>query len=314
MRIAVVGAGGLGAYFGGRWTAAGLDVTLLARGAQLAALSANPLRIASPLGDATVPVRVADRAEQIGPVDVVVVATKTWQLADAAAQLAPLFGPDSVVIGVQNGVEAGDVLAAAVGEERVLDGTCRIISYVDEPGSVTHLGVPPILTFGERRGGFSERANAVQDCLVQGDGLTVRVSSNIAFDLWKKFLFFAPFSAIGAAVQRPVGAWREIPPTRRLLVDGMREIVALAPHRGVTLPKALLGANLEFVDQLPANGTTSLLRDVRDGRRTELEALAGAVSRLGREYGVPTPVHDHLYALLLPHELAAQRAASSPQS
>lgn len=314
MRIAVVGAGGLGAYFGGRWTQGGLDVTLLARGAQLTALSAAPLALKSPLGDASVPVRVAARAEEIGTVDLVVVATKTWQLAEAAAQLTPLIGSETLVIGVQNGVEAGDVLATAVGEERVLDGTCRILSYVTARGSVTHLGVPPTLTFGERRGGVTERAKRVLGLLERGVGMTVRLSERIGLDLWKKFLFFAPVSALGATIRRPVGDWRRVPATRDLLVAGMREVVAVAARRGIELDPDLVDANLEFLDRLPADGSTSLQRDVQEGRRTELDALAGAVSRLGREAGLTTPVHDHLYAVLLPHELAARRAASQPQS
>jgi len=314
MRIVVVGAGGIGAYFGGRWAEAGVDVTLLARGAQLEALRAGPLRIASPLGDATVPVAVAARADEIGPADVVVVATKTWQLPEAAASLGPLLGADTVVLGVQNGVEAGDVLASAVGAERVLDGTCRIISYVAAPGTVTHAGVPPILTFGEREGGLSERGRRVLATLERGVSMTVRLSEHVALDLWKKFLFFAPFSAVGAAIRRPAGDWRHLAPPRELFVSGMREVVAVAAQRGVELAPELIDANLEFVDRLPADGTTSLLRDVRDGRRTELEALAGAMCRLGRAAGVPTPVHDHLYALLLPHEIAARQEASGAHS
>ena len=232
MRIAVVGAGGLGAYFGGRWAQAGLDVTFLARGAQLTALGNAPLTIASPLGDATVRVAVVGDPARIGPVDVVMVATKTWQLPSAAERIGPLLGPDTMVFGVQNGVEAGDALAAAAGAERVLDGTCRIISYVSAPGSVVHVGVQPTLTFGERAGGVSKRAERLLGTLDRGAGMTVHLSAEIVVDLWKKFFFFAPVSALGALVQVPVGEWRELPETRELFADGMREVQALAAARG----------------------------------------------------------------------------------
>ncbi len=306
MKIAVVGAGGLGAYFGGRWAQAGLDVAFLARGSQLEALSSGPLAIVSPLGDATVRVAAAGAAAQIGPVDVVMVATKTWQLPDAAAHLGPLLGPATLVFGVQNGVEAADALAAAVGAERVLAGTCRIISYVSAPGAVVHVGVQPTLTFGERAGGVSTRAERLFESLERGAGMTVHLSDDVVVELWKKFFFFAPVSALGALVQVPVGEWRRLPETRGLFADGMREVRALAAARGVELPADSVESALEFLDRLPPDGTSSLQRDVRDGRRTELEALAGAVVRLGREARIATPVHALLYSLLLPRELRAR--------
>lgn len=312
MRIAVLGAGGLGAYFGGRWAQAGLDVTFLARGAQLAALVDAPLAISSPLGDATVRVAAVGDPERIGPVDVVMVATKTWQLPSAAERIGPLLGPDTVVFGVQNGVEAGDALAAAVGAERVLDGTCRIISYVAAPGSVVHVGVQPTLTFGERAGGVSSRAERLLGTLERGIGMTVHLSAEIVVELWKKFFFFAPVSALGALAQVPVGEWRRLPEPRGLFAGGLREVQALAAARDVALPADAVETALEFLDRLPPDGSSSLQRDIHDGRRTELDALAGAVVRLAREARLATPIHAMLYSLLLPRELLARAAAPLP--
>jgi len=312
VRVAVVGAGGLGGYFGGRWAAAGLDVVFLARGAQLAALRARELRIASPLGDVALRVRAEDRAAAIGEVDLVLVATKTWQLAEAAAGLAPLLGGGTAVVGVQNGVEASAVLSAAVGAERVLAGTCRIISYLAAPGEIRHVGVQPTLTFGELSGGASERCERIRDALARGGGMTVRLADDIEAEIWRKFLFFAPVSGIGAVTQAPVGVWRRIDEVRERLVAAMEEVRAVAAARGVTLPEDLVSESLDFLDRLPPEGTSSLQRDVRDGRRTELEALCGAMVRLGREHGVATPVHAAVYAFLLPRELHAQGVVDWP--
>jgi len=310
LRIVVVGAGGLGAYFAGRWAEAGLDVTLLARGRQLAALADAPLRIRSPLGDLERRIPTSGDAAAIGEVDLVMLATKTWQLAAAARSLSPLLGPRTIVFGIQNGVEAADEIAATVGRERTLAGTCRIISFVESPGVVRHLGVQPVLTFGEPGGGGSERARRALEQLARGGGMTVRLSPAIEIDLWKKFLFFSPVSAVGAVTQAPVGAWRDLSPVRELFAGAMREVFALATARGLELPGDSIEANLAFLDRLPAEGSSSLQRDFRDGRRTELEALAGAVVRLGREHGVATPLHAALYAALLPKELRARGEVS----
>jgi 2-dehydropantoate 2-reductase len=306
MRIAVVGAGGLGAYFGGRWAQAGLDVTLVARGAQFEALRARPLRIFSPLGDAEVSVRAVGDPSEAGPMDLIVVATKTFQLAAVATALAPMLHPATLVFGIQNGVEAADVLAASVGATRVLAGTCRIVSYVEEPGVVRHVGVDPIMTFGEVGGGLTDRALAVRDHLSGVDGAKLQLSERIAVDLWKKFLFFSPVSAIGGATQVAVGVWRSIDPVRELFVAGMHEVRALAAARGVAFPEQVIDFALDFLDGMPPDATSSLQRDLRDGRRTELDALCGAVVRLGAESGVATPCHATLYAALLPRELAAR--------
>ena len=314
MRITVVGAGGLGGYFGGRWAEAGLDVAFLARGAQLAALGAGDLRIASPLGDERVWVWAEGDAAAIGEADFVLLATKTWQLAEAVRGIGPLLGPATVVVGVQNGVEAAAELAAAVGGERVLGGTCRILSYLESPGQIRHVGVEPTLTFGERGGGASERGERIRVALARGRGMTVRLVDDIESEIWKKFLFFAPVSGIGAVSGAPVGVWRRIPAVRERLVAAMEEVRAVAAAHGVALAEELVAASLDFLDRLPIEGTSSLQRDIRDGRRTELEALCGAVVRLGRAHGVPTPVHAALHAFLLPRELRAQGAVAWPEA
>lgn len=310
MKVAVIGAGGLGGYFGGRWAAAGFDVTFVARGAGLEVLRERPLEIASPLGDASVPVKAVGDPAELGAVDLVVVATKTWQLEGALPLLPPLLGPATVVVGVQNGVEAPDEIAAIAGRERTMGGTCRIIAFLEGPGRVRHVGVQPVFTFGELGGGTSERGERIRAALERGAGLVVRHSPDVVLELWKKLLFFAPVSGVGASVQVPVGDWRDVSETRAKLVAAMREVIAVAAAKGIALPEDGIERSLDFLDNiLPPEGTTSLQRDIRDGRRTEVEALCGSVARYGRELGVPVPVHEALYAILLPRELAARRAA-----
>lgn len=306
MRIAIFGAGGVGGYFGTRWCEAGLDVAFVARGAHLAALQEDGLRLESPLGDRVLAVEASDDPARIGPVDLVVMATKAGQLADAAGVAGPLLGPDTAVLGLQNGVEAVEILQRALGAERVLGGTCRIISFVVGPGHIRHMGVAPTLSFGEPSGGSSERSEAIAEALASAAGVTVRRSDDIEAEIWKKFLFFAPVSGLGAVTRASIGGLRAVPEVRTLLRRAMEEVAALARARGVRLDDEAVARSMAFFETLPGDGTSSLQRDIAAGRPSELESLSGAMVRLGRAAGVETPVHDFLYAALLPAELAAR--------
>lgn len=305
MKIAVIGAGGVGGYFGGRWAEAGLDVTLIARGAHLEAINAKGLLLHSPLGDVRVDVPAVGSASDVGEVDFVVVATKTWQLASLADVVGPLVGPDTVVVGLQNGVEAADVLSTFVSPSRVLGGTCRIISFVEGPGVIHHAGIDPHITIGERSGGGSLPIESVAEALDKAHGLTVEIADDIGVALWRKFLFFAPLSSLGSITQAPIGVLRSLPEPRSLLVRAVAEVFDLAKAKGVGLPPESVAETLQFIDGLPADGTTSLQRDFRAGVRTELDALSGAVVRQAAEVGVDVPVHTFFYSALLPLEMKA---------
>ena len=313
MRIAVVGAGGVGGYFGGRWAEAGLDVTLIARGPHLQAMRDGGLRIVSPLGNAHVEVVATDDPAEVGQVDAIVIATKTWQLAAAARDIAPMVGPDTMVVGLQNGVDASDVICGAVDREHVLGGSCRIISYIEEPGAIHHIGADPTVIFGEAGGGTSKRVLRLLENLRTGAGMTVRTSSDIQTVIWKKFHFLASTAGVGSVTQEPLGVIRSTPELRSRLRQAMDEILAVASARAVALEDTLTDDAMAFVDGLPADGTSSMQRDFAAGRRTELESLSGAVVRLGRESGVPTPVHAEIYQFLLPRELAARRTYEDKQ-
>ena len=310
MRILVIGAGGTGGYFGGRWAEAGHDVTLLARGAHLEAIRAHGLMLLTPGGDVRAAVRATADPASVGPVDLVLVATRTWQLEDAVRPFAPLLARGTPVLGVQNGVESPAMLAACLPQAHVLGGTCRIMAFIEGPGVIRHGGIAPVITLGELTGGTSPLVDQLVRELDLGDRLRMIASDDIVRELWRKFLFFAPASGMGSITRSPIGEWRAVPESRAIAEAAMREVLAVARARGVALPDDALPATLAFVDAAPPTVTSSMQRDFDAGRRTELEALAGAVHRMGRVAGVPTPVHDLFYCALLPMELRARQGTA----
>ncbi|MGA4837917.1 2-dehydropantoate 2-reductase [Streptomyces sp. G45] len=295
IKVAVVGTGGVGGYFGGRLAAAGHDVGFVARGAHLEALRSTGLTVASAAGDFSVaPVRASHDTRDIGEVDVVLLCVKTWQLPPAIAALKPLVGADTAVVTLQNGVEAPEQVAAAVGRDAVLPGTAKIIAHLDGPGRVRHVGGPATLAFAEWDDRASDRVTRLRAALADAS-VSVAVPDGIWAELWAKFLFVVPFGGLGTVTDAPFGVLRSRPGTRRLLAEGMAEVRQVADALGVRLPDDIVDRTLAFVDQQPAEGTSSLQRDIRSGRPSELEAWNGSVVRLGERAGVPTPVNRYLY-------------------
>ncbi len=314
MRIAVVGVGGVGGYFGGRLAQAGADVIFIARGDNLVALREQGLRIESIIGDAFVaPVQATDDPAQAGPVDMVLVATKTWQLDEAIDLMRPLIGPETGVVPLLNGVEASDRLAAALGESHALNGICYIFVARVAPGVVRHSGIHPLIIFGERDNRRTGRVEALRAWLERA-GVRVTVPPDIDAEVWRKFVFGATTSGLGAVTRAPMGLLRELPETRPLFVQGMREIVAVAQARGIALGEEAVTAALAQLDALPYETTASMQRDIMAGRPSELEAQNGAVARLGAAAGVPTPLHAFIYATLLPQERMARNQRLNEQS
>lgn len=316
MKVAVVGAGGIGGYFGGRLAAAGHDVRFVARGRHLEALRRDGLTVEGPAGQAgfSVPAEAlgaTDDPAEIGPVDHVLLGVKTWQLPAALPLLKPLVEDGTGVLTTQNGVEAPAEVAEAVGREAVLPGSAKIITFLDGPGRIRHVGGLGSLTFGEWDDRPSARVEKLRGALDEA-GVTAVVPKDIWAELWAKFLFVAPFGGLGAVTDAPIGALRARPGTRRLLADAMTEIQRVAKAAGTTLPDDIVTATLDFVDQQPAEGTSSLQRDMAAGLPSELEAWTGAVVRLGGSHGVPTPVNGFLYQVLgLREARAAERRAEA---
>jgi 2-dehydropantoate 2-reductase len=300
MRIAIYGTGGVGAAFGARLALAGQEVVFLARGAHLAAMRERGLTVATPTETLHVqPVIATDDTSEVGPVDAVLIALKTWQLPAAAATLGPMLGPDTFVVPLQNGVEAADMVAAAIGRERVVGGSCGTVSFVESPGVIRTLGRGNWLAFGELDRRPSDRTQRLLAAF-DGSGTTAEIPDDIHVTLWEKFAFVVPLGGVGAVARVPVGEFRDLPGTRRLLEDGVREIVTLAGARGITVAEDLVPQMMAAYDSMPPDGTSSLQRDLMAGRPSELEAWSGAVVRLGGESGVDVPTHTFLYAALLP--------------
>jgi 2-dehydropantoate 2-reductase len=304
MRIAVIGVGGVGGYFGGRLAHSGVDVTFIARGATLDALRTRGLRVESILGDFTIEhVNATDEPTEI--VDAILVCVKAWQIPDAVAHVKPMIGPDTIVVPLENGIDAPDVLAPIVGREHVLGGLCGIVSFIVELGHIRHTAAEPFVMFGELDNRQSQRAQTLCDAF-RAAGVKADVPPDILHSMWTKFLFIAPMSAIGALTRVPIGEWRTMPELRAIAEESLREMIALAKARGVDPGDDALQRTMDRYDNLAAASTSSLQRDVMEGKPSELDAQIGAVVRLANESGVAAPVSSLLYHLLLPQELKAR--------
>ncbi len=308
MNILVYGAGGVGGYFGGRLAQSGQNVTFIARGAHLAALRERGLRVESIAGDFAIrPVQATDDPNQADTPDVVLVTVKTWDIPAAAKALQPVIAPRTFIVPLQNGVTAPEELAAVLGQERVLGGLCRISALVGEPGLIRHVGVEPYIAFAELDGKKTERVEQLRSAFSACEGLQVEIPADIQAALWSKFLFIASISGLGAVTRQPVGVFRAVPESRAMLVAALEETAAVARAHGINLPNDAVQKTLAFIDSTPPTVLASMQRDVMQGKPSELESQNGAIVRLGRELGVPTPTHAFIYASLLPGELQARQ-------
>ena len=303
MRIAIFGAGAVGAYVGGRLAQAGEEVALIARGAHLDALRRHGLRVESPHGDFVIaPWLATSDPAQVGVVDVIIVGVKTWQLPEAASALGPLIGPRTSIVPLQNGVEAPIQLAMGVGPQHVLGGCCWIMSRQVAPGHVQHRGgIDPYLVIGEMDCQPSERVDGLSRVLTRA-GVTTAIAADIQVAMWEKLVQTAAFSGVGAVTRTPVGILCSLSETRAMLSQVMEEVAAVARTRRIALPGDVVAAAMAQLESFPPGGTNSTQRDLMAGRPSELEAHTGAVVRLGQEVGVPTPLNTFIYQSLLPQE------------
>lgn len=312
MRIAVVGAGGVGGYFGGKLALAGVDTTFIVRGSTLAALRTGGLRVDSPSGDFHLPdPQVTDAASATGVFDVVLMAVKAWQLADAAKGIMPLVSEEGVVVPLENGIDAPDVLRPIVGNTRVAGGLCAIVSFIVEPGHIRHAAFDPIVMFGELDHTRSERLERLREAFSRA-GVKAEIPPDIQHSMWTKLLFIATMSGFGALTRVAVDVWRATPEIRALVAEALREIVAVAAARGIDLGPEAVPTTLHRYDAMAAGSTASLQRDITEGKPSELDAQLGAIVRLAREARVPVPVTEFVYHALLPQERQARRRVEIP--
>jgi 2-dehydropantoate 2-reductase len=272
MKICIYGAGAVGGYFGGRLSQAGHDVTFVARGKTLDAVTANGLRVQSISGDFCIhPAKATDRPEEIGSVDLVLCCVKSWQVSDVAHKMRSLLAPETVVIPLQNGVEAHKILSQILGSGHVLPGLCKLITMAESPGQVRHTGADPYLAFGEMDGRLSQRADQIGQAIAKSKGVTVHVSQNILAQLWRKFMLIAPWSGVGALTRSPIGVIRSLPETRELLLDSIREVFEVAQASGIEIEEKAVNDTIDFIDQLPPEGSASMQRDIMDGSPLGIE-------------------------------------------
>ena len=301
MRIAVVGAGGLGGYYGGRLAKAGNDVTFIARGEQLAALQARGLRVEA-VRDAFQLPRVQARgdAKAVGPVELVLLTVKAYDLTRAAEGLLPQLGEGTAVVPLLNGVDIAERIGAVIGPAHVLGGLAYVFAYVAEPGVIKQVSPFDRIQFGETRGGLSERGTRIEAALREA-GIEAEQTADIQAALWTKFMFLAPSAGMSTLTRCNIGLIRSDPDTRAMLIGAIREIEALARAKHVALKPDILAEMIARVDSMPADLKPSMALDLDRGRRLEVEALNGTAARLGQELGVPTPINSFIYGALKLH-------------
>lgn len=301
MRIAMMGSGGVGGYFGARLAHAGHDVTFIARGRHLAAMREHGLRVKSSGGDMHLAQpKVTDDPSTIAPVEAVFFAVKLWDTEDAARQIAPLLARGGVVIPFQNGVESMQRVGAVLGHERVLGGTAHIAASIGEPGVIVHLGTMQRIRIGAAHGEPPAVARALVQAL-KDVGVDADVVTDIQRTLWEKFCFLVALSGMTAATRRPVGVIRADPDMRSVFEAAIREAWTLGRAKGVALADDYVENQMRFADGLPYEMRASMLHDLNAGNRLEAPWLSGGVVRMAREVGVATPVHATLYSAVKPY-------------
>lgn len=301
MKIAMMGTGGVGGYFGAKLAASGADVTFIARGTHLAAIKSNGLKVTSPLGDVLVKEpKVIEDPRAAGVVDLVLIGVKLWDTMTAVEAIKTLIGPETGVISFQNGVVKDDILVDILGREAVVGGVCYIAATIAEPGVIAHTGTMQKMVFGEYDGRNSERVQRFYD-LCRKAQIDTELSGDIRKAIWEKFVFLVGFSATTSTTRCPIGKVRGNPQARHLLASVMQEVVEVGLAEGVQLAPDFVENRLAFCDQLPEGMTSSMHHDLERGNRLEVQWLSGDVSRRGELLGVPTPFNTAVYDILALH-------------
>lgn len=307
MRVLIMGAGGVGGYYGARMAQAGHEVTFVARGQHKAAMLQHGLQVHSPLGDAhLVAPKVIESPSSIEPPDIALVCVKLWDTQAAAQAVQPLAAGGTTVLSLQNGVDKDETLTRVLGEAPLLGGVTQIAASIEAPGVIRHLGTMADLIYGEYGGRDSARLQAFDEAARQTaeatGGFTTRVSADIQLDIWKKFSFLAPFAGATCFYRAPIGPIRDDADRMARLERLIGETVAVGRAAGVAFSDNREAEVLEFVAGLPEEMKSSMLHDLDAGRRLELDWLTGAVLRFGERFGVATPESAAVYEALAPYK------------
>ena len=300
MKIAVMGAGGIGGCYGGLLAQAGNDVTLIARGAHLAAIKEKGLQLIQPEADFTVAVAATDDPSQVGPVDLVIFSVKAHQNSKAVPLIEPLIGEDTTILTIQNGVESADELGQDYGAERVLPGSAYLLSNIISPGVIKQLSLVPRVAFGESNGDRSQRAVAIRNSFCEAN-IEADLSDDISKALWSKMLYNSPANGMASAARLSPRDLIEYPHGAAMFRSAIQEVANVGTASGIPLGQDDVQGAMDLITARPMGARGSMQADLEAGRPLELEAIVGSVRRIGRKVNVPTPVFDMLYTLLLPH-------------
>jgi 2-dehydropantoate 2-reductase len=303
MRVAVLGSGAVGGFYGALLARAGHDVSFIARGAQLAAIREKGLSVKGPLGELTVKALAEGDSKKIGPVEVILFAVKTYSNPSALPLLAPMVGSDTIVLTLQNGVESPDEVAAVVGEEHVIGGAAYVATAITSPGVIEQTGTHRRIVFGEVFGSYthvSPRAALLAKALCDAD-IQATAVDNGWVPLWEKFIYLSPFAGFTGASRLPAGGVFYDQFARDTFGAACAEVEALARAEGVNVAPDTIDRIMRYLDSVPPAMRSSLLIDLSQGKAVEVEALQGAVVRRAQRLSVPTPIMTALYTLLRPY-------------
>lgn len=311
MRVAVIGAGGIGAIYGAALAEAGADVTFVARGAHVRAMQQNGLRIEGDRGDTVIrPAQATDDIAAISaagaPLDYALLCVKLWDVEKAAALLRPIVGPDTAVVALQNGVSAHERLIAALGRASVMPGTAFVTGSIVAPGVVRQTGTYMRMTFGELDGRMSRRGEALREACTAA-GIEGIFSPDVMVPIWEKFLVLVPLANVNALTRVPLGRYRADPDTWALVESSLAETAAVGRAAGIRLAADAEAQAIATLRSMPDHHMTSMGNDLLRGNRLELPWFAGEVVALGRRHGIPTPVNAFVYAALKLHADGARR-------
>jgi 2-dehydropantoate 2-reductase len=306
MKIAIIGTGGVGGYFGGMIAKAGYDVTFVARGENLKAMKEKGLTVKSILGDFHLEtVKVTDQIKDIEQAGLVIISVKAWQVKEVSAELKPFINDETVILPLQNGVLAVEELMENIERKNIIGGLCKIFSKIESPGIINHFGVTPTIVFGEIDNTKTERIRQIKE-LFDKSAIKSVISDNIISDLWEKFIPIC-LSGLLALTKTNYGELRELEETRGMMIAILKENYQISQKIGINIAPDFVDKTVTLIDTFPYEATSSLTRDVWEGKPSEIEYQNGTVVKLGKQYGVDTLVNRFVYNSILPMDLKARK-------
>lgn len=302
MHIVIYGTGGVGGYFGARLAQAGNKVTFIARGKHLEAIQKSGLQLRSPKGDYLVfPANATANIAEVTNIDLILVCVKTWQLEAAAKEIMSVLNKRTMVISLLNGVNNTEVLSAIINKKHILGGLCKVVSKIEDFGVINHISFEPTIVFGELDNTKTDRAILLEKVFLNA-GINTKLADDIQTEIWSKFLFISTISGIGALTRVIMGEMLDSPEIKEIMHKTASEIVAVAKAKGIYLADSIVEEQFNMIESQTYNTTSSLQRDMKEGKPSELEAQNGTIVKMGMELGIPTPVNAFIYYCLLPQE------------